>query len=79
MEGIVETLDESGKSFLRTTMRLIENLSGNYTGILIPCIGLQDEEISVTGYSVISGSIVAGFLPVEESTGTMFLRQTTKV
>ena len=74
VEGIVETLAESGKSFLRTTMRLIENLSGNYTGILIPCIGLQDEEISVTGYSVISGSIVAGFLPVEESTGTMFLK-----
>ena len=74
VEGIVETLDESGKSFLRTTMRLIENLSANYTGILIPCIGLQDEEISITGYSVINGPTVTGFLPVEESTCTMFFK-----
>jgi spore germination protein KC len=74
VEGIVETLDESGKSFKRTTMRLIENLSANYTGILIPCIGLQDEEISITGYSVINGPTVTGFLPVEESTCTMFFK-----
>ena len=73
-EGIVETLDESGKSFLRTTMRLIENLSANYTGILIPCIGLQDEEISIIGYSVINGPTVTGLLPVDKSTGTMFLK-----
>jgi Ger(x)C family germination protein len=74
VEGIIKTLDESGKSFQRTTMRLLENLSSNYTGILIPCIGLQDNEISLTGYSVINGSTVTGFLPVEESTGTMFLK-----
>ncbi|MDD4700511.1 MAG: Ger(x)C family spore germination protein [Oscillospiraceae bacterium] len=74
LEGIVKTLDESGKSFRRTTMRLIENLSANYTGILIPCIGLQDKEISLTGYSVINGPTVTGFLPVEESTCTMFLK-----
>ena len=41
-------------------MRLIENLSANYAGILIPCIGLQDE-ISITGYSVINGPTVTGF------------------
>ncbi|MFZ7134043.1 MAG: Ger(x)C family spore germination protein [Eubacteriales bacterium] len=74
VEGIIKTLDKSGKSFQRTTMRLLENLSSNYTGILIPCIGLQDKEISLTGYSVISGPTVTGFLPVEESTGTMFLK-----
>lgn len=74
IEGTIETLDESGKSFMRTTMRLLENLSSNYTGILIPCIGLQDKEISLRGYSVVSGSTITGFLPVEESVGTMFFK-----
>ena len=73
-EGIVKTLDESGKSFLRTTIRLIENLSAEYTGILIPCIGFHDKELAVIGYSVISGSDVVGLLPAPESRGTMFLK-----
>lgn len=73
-EGIVETLDEEGKSFLRTTMRLIENLSAEYTGILIPCIGIRDETIAIVGYSVINGPSVTGFLPVEDSTCTMFFK-----
>lgn len=74
IEGIMKTLDKSQKSFIRTTMRLLENLSSNYTGILIPCIGLRDKEISLIGYSVISGSTITDFLPVEESVGTMFFK-----
>ncbi|MGE4273058.1 MAG: Ger(x)C family spore germination protein [Desulfitobacterium sp.] len=74
IEGIIETLDESGKSFKRTTMRMLENLSSAYTGILIPRIGLEDGEISLSGYSVVNGSTVTGFLPLEESTGTIFLK-----
>lgn len=73
-EGIIETMSELGKSFQRTTMRLLENLSSSYTGILIPCMGVYEKEILLAGYSVVKGSAVTGFIPVEESTGTVFLK-----
>lgn len=74
IDGIVEVLEESGKSFKRTTMRLLENISSDYTGILVPCVGLSEEEISLIGYSVINGPAVTDFLPVEESAGTMLFK-----
>lgn len=74
IEGILETLEDTGKSFSRTTMRLLENLSSDYTGFLIPCMGLRHKELALMGYSVIHGSTVTGFIPLEESTGMMFLK-----
>ncbi len=50
VEGLIESLDESGKSFSRTTMRLIENVSSDYTGILMSCVELKEKEIALTGY-----------------------------
>lgn len=74
IEGILEALEDMGKSFSRTTMRLLENLSSEYTGFLIPCVGLRHEELALMGYSVVSGHAVTGFIPLEESTGMMFLK-----
>jgi len=74
IDEISDTLDDTGKSFSRTISRLIENLSSEYTGILISCIGIQDEEIALVGYSVVSGTKVIGFIPVAGSNGLVFLK-----
>lgn len=74
VEGLLESLDESGKSFTRTTMRLIENVSSNYTGILISCIGLKEKEIALIGYSVVDNNKITGFIPEEESKALVFLK-----
>jgi len=72
IEGLLQSQAELGKSFSRNTMRVIENASGNYTGQLIHCIGMQEKEIAITGYSVIDNNKVAGFIPVEEAKGVVF-------
>jgi|GEM_PF-619938 germination protein, Ger(x)C family len=74
VEDMIDTLDHAGLSVSRTTMRLIENLSSNYSGILMFTIGLQNKEIALTGYSVVDGDKVTGFIPVEESKGVVFLK-----
>ena len=74
VEGLIESLDESGKSFSRTTVRLIENASSDYTGILMSCVGLKEKEIALTGYSVVNNNKITGFIPVEESKGVVFLK-----
>lgn len=74
VEGLIESLDESGRSFSRTTMRLIENVSSDYTGILMSCVGLKEKEIALTGYSVVDNNKIAGFIPVEESEALVFLK-----
>lgn len=74
IDELITTLDDSGKSFSRTASRLIENLSSDYTGILVSCIGVQDENIVLDGYCVISGTKVIGFIPAEGSNGLVFLK-----
>ena len=78
IDGTLETMNKTGKSFIRTTMRLLENLSTKYTGILIPRFDLNENTVYLSGYSVISDSKIAGFLPLEDSKGTIFLK-TNKV
>ena len=73
-EEMLMTLDEEGESFLRTTSRIIENLSSSYTGLLLPSIGLQDKETLLVGYSVINNETIDGFIPIEESKGVIFLK-----
>ena len=77
VEGVLATLDEAGHSFHRTTSRLIENLSNKYTGILVPCIGLKDNRNTLVGYSVVNGTTISGFIPVEESKGVIFLKKSS--
>jgi germination protein, Ger(x)C family len=74
VEGIIETLEARGKTFTRTTARLLENLSSDYTGFLIPCIGLRHGVVALTGYSVLNGPTIDGFIPSEEAIGTVYLK-----
>lgn len=74
VEKMLQTLEDEGESFSRTTSRVIENLSTKYTGILLPCIGLNDKDLALVGYSVVNGTTIGGFIPVEGSKGTIFLK-----
>jgi len=74
IEKTMKTLDGSGESFSRSTSRLLENLSDTNAGILIPCIGLQDKEISLVGYSVVNDTKVTDFIPIEASKGLVMLK-----
>ncbi len=73
-DALIMTLDDLGKSFSRTTSRLLENLSSMYTGILVPNIGIQGKNAVLTGYSVINGTTVTGFIPAEEAKSIIFLK-----
>jgi len=73
-ENTVQTLESSGEGFSRTTSRLLENLTDTYTGILIPCIGLQEKEIALTGYSVVNDTKVIGFIPINACKGLNILK-----
>ncbi len=73
IDDLINALDDTGKSFSRTNARLIDDLSSQYTGILIPCVGLHNVDLALTGYSVVNGTKVDGFIPVPAK-GLVFLK-----
>ena len=73
-ENTITTLEGLGANFTRTTSRLLENLSDTYTGILLPTIGLQDQQIALTGYAVVNDTRVIGFLPIADCKGLNILK-----
>jgi len=73
-ENTVTTLEGLGSCFTRSTSRLLENLSDTYTGILIPCVGLEGQHIALTGYSVVNDDRVVGFIPIEACKGLNILK-----
>lgn len=73
-EDLLKSLEQNGESFTRTTTRLLENLSEKYTGILLPCIGLYDQNVALDGYSVIHDTTIVGFIPVEGAKGLIFIK-----
>ncbi|HWQ51925.1 MAG TPA: Ger(x)C family spore germination protein [Terriglobales bacterium] len=74
IENTITNLDNSGEAFSRTTSRLLENLSNDYSGILIPCIGLQDTYTVFNGYAVVNDTKVVAHIPVEIADGLSILR-----
>ncbi len=74
IENTILTLESSGEAFSRTTSRLLENLSEKYTGILIPCIGLQDTSTALKGYCVVYDTKVVGFIPLAACDGLNLLK-----
>lgn len=74
IEHTITSLEETGQGYTRSTSRLLENLSDPYTGILMPCIGLQDGQTALTGYSVVNDTKVIGFIPIEACTGLNIIK-----
>ncbi len=48
--------------------------SGTPTPHPLPCIGLEHEEVALTGYSVVHDTAVTGFIPIEACKGLNFLK-----
>lgn len=74
LSDIADNLEKEGRIFLRSSERLIENLSSPYAGILMLNVGIQDNELAILGYSVVHGSKITGFIPIEEANGLLFLK-----
>ncbi len=74
VESTIKQLDNSGQCSLRTTSRLLENLSDAYGGILMPCIALQDAQIAFTGYTVIRDTKAVGFIPIAQCDGLNMIK-----
>ncbi len=74
IENTITSLEQQGEAFSRTTSRLLENLSSRYSGVLIPCIGMKDEETMLAGYSVVNGNRVTGYIPLEDCAGLNILK-----
>jgi Ger(x)C family germination protein len=66
IDNTVTTLEQQGEAFSRTTSRLLENVSSLYSGVLVPCIDLREDEMILSGYSVVNGNRVTGFIPIED-------------
>ncbi|MEL7569160.1 MAG: Ger(x)C family spore germination protein [Eubacteriaceae bacterium] len=74
INAMSETLDGLGQSFSRTAERIIENLSSPYCGILIPSIGVRDNEITLVGYSVLLDDKIVGFISTDDAKDLMLLK-----
>lgn len=74
LSDMVDTLEKEGNIFLRSSERLIENLSSPYSGILMLNVGTQDNEIAILGYSVVNDNKVTGFIPIEEAKGLLLIK-----
>lgn len=67
IEGEFESLEKLGMFFHRSSDRIIENLSDDYSGFLMPCISLENGTLALVGYSVLCSSKVTGFIPVSDT------------
>jgi Ger(x)C family germination protein len=74
IENTVTSLEQQGEAFSRTTSRLLENISSRYCGVLIPCIGIKNEDTILSGYSVVNGAKVTGYIPMEDCIGLIILK-----
>jgi len=73
IDDMLQVLKKGGKAFILPTANLLENLSGKYTGILVPCIGIQDKELILNGYFPVTDSTIADFIPIKETRGILLL------
>lgn len=74
IENTVTSLEQQGEAFSRTTSRILENISSRYSGVLIPCIGMKDDETILVGYSVVNSAKVTGYIPIEDCKGLNILK-----
>ena len=74
IDSTVTSLEQQGEAFSRTTSRLLENLSSRYSGVLIPCMDMRNEDTILSGYSVVNGNRVTGFIPIENCIGLNMLK-----
>ncbi len=72
VDNMLAAAVESGRTYDKTTSRYVGDIL-NDRGFVIHCIGLQDNQLVLTGYSVFRSSKCIGFIPVKEARGLVFL------
>jgi hypothetical protein len=74
IDNTVTSLEQQGEAFSRTTSRLLENVSSRYSGVLLPCIDLREDDTVLSGYSVVNGNRVTGYIPIEDCEGLNIIK-----
>jgi hypothetical protein len=74
IDETITSLEKQGEAFSRTTARLLENINSRYTGVLIPSFSIRNQDTILAGYSVVNGSHVTGFIPIEYCKGLNMLK-----
>ncbi len=73
-EDLILDIEREGQTFLRSTMRLIENISNVYSCFIVPRIGLNNKSLGLEGYAVVGGKHFIGFIPKVECHGLIYLK-----
>jgi spore germination protein KC len=73
IEAIISKLDESGKTIIHSASTALEHLSRKYICFLLPDVSLIDDQIALTGYSIIKKGKLAGLIVIDETKGINFI------
>ena len=66
------SLNNSGLTFAKTTASYVEDILGK-RGFVVHCIGLENKQLTLVGYSVFRDGMNVGFIPVEDARGLVFM------
>ena len=66
------SLNNSGLTFAKTTASYVEDILSN-RGFVVHCIGLENKQLTLVGYSVFRDGKNIGFIPVENARGLVFM------
>ncbi len=72
VDNLLASTVESGRTYAKTTSRYVGDIL-NGRGFVVHCIGLQDKQLVLTGYSIFRNAKCIGFIPVEEANGLVFM------
>lgn len=74
----LESLVKNGQMYEMTMGDILMSLSCEYSGYLIPALGLKDNEIALIGFYAMDGGICKGFVPIEGSSGIVHFHTKTQ-
>lgn len=71
IKSTLETLMKNGQVIHYSSSEILEWLTSDYICFLLPNTNLKDNEIAITGYTVIKKGYYNGYLPIEDSNGLL--------
>ncbi len=72
IDDMLESLSNDGRTFSKSTASYVEDILGK-RGFVVHCIGLENKQLALTGYSVFRDAKNVGFIPVENARGLVFM------
>lgn len=73
VNGKLETLLKDGQAIKINALDILEGLSCDCKGFLIPAMALIEDDITLTGYSIFDMGCEIGFIPWEEADGILIM------